>query len=128
MRVKPFTQMNKARDQLTIKILDELSPDHKVSFAHAKYIWWQNPTGFGGYRLSHQGFDVFVKQLNIKYWTLNLPPVTMGLLKDLDEKIPTPFYVDIKRRELMMFGSKEAMMASLHGDILRWLSLLNKRS
>lgn len=120
--------MNKARDQLTIKILDELSPDHKVSFDHAKYIWWQNPTGFGGYRLSHQGFDVFVKQLNIKYWTLSLPPVTMGLLKDLDEKIPTPFYVDIKRRELMMFGSKEAMMASLHGDILRWLSLLNKRS
>lgn len=120
--------MNTPRDQLTNRLLDELAPKHKVSIKYAKYVWWQNPTRFGGYRLSHQGFDVFTKQLDIKYWTLDLPPVTMNLLKELDKKVPTPFYVDIKRRELMMFGSKEAMMASLHGDILRWLSLLEKRS
>jgi hypothetical protein len=128
VRVKPFTQMNLPRDQLTVKILDELPTDNKVSLKFAKTIWWQNPTRFGGYRLSDQGFDVFAKQLDLKYWTLSLPPVTINLCKELDSKIPSPFYVDVKRRELMMFGSKEAMMASLHGDILRWLSTLKKRS
>jgi|688.fasta_scaffold119884_6 hypothetical protein len=120
--------MKPPRDTLTENVLNALPPDHKVDLKTAKLTWWQNPTKHGGYRLSSQGFQVFAKILDIQHWTIRLPNVNIKLLQTLDKKVPSPYYIDVKKKEVKMFGSKEAMMASLHGDVERWLALLQVRS
>jgi hypothetical protein len=47
---------------------------------------------------------------------------------ELDKKLTTPYYIDAKKKQLVLFGSREAMMATLHGDIRRWLELLDRRN
>jgi hypothetical protein len=43
-----------------------------------------------------------------------------GLLA-LDRKLTFPYYIDHKKKQLVMFSSREAMLATLYGDLKQFL-------
>ena len=55
-------------------------------------------------------------------------PMTKKVILDLDRKLIWPYYLDFnarkKRRRIVFFGSREAMMAAMYGDLERWLASL----
>jgi hypothetical protein len=55
-------------------------------------------------------------------------PMTKKIILDLDRKLAWPYYLDFnarkKRRRIIFFGSREAMMAAMYGDLEQWLASL----
>ena len=115
------------RDQLTLNVLKLLPESEQITFDEASRAWWKNFRTDGGYRLTPEGFLVFNTILEVENWRVS-SPANLRLLVELDKKLNSPYYVDTKKKELVLFGSREAMMATLHGDVKRWLELLQNRN
>lgn len=116
-----------ARDDLTRQILEQLPEQHRVEFDRAIMSWWANLRRGGGYRLTDEGFRVLADVLDLEHWTMELPPINPHLLIELERKLQSPYHVTVKKRQLKLFNSRDAVMANLHGDIRRWLELIQKR-
>jgi hypothetical protein len=115
------------RDHFTVKLIALLPDSKKISFDQARIDWWFNPSKTGGFRLTPEGFKILGTVLEIEHWRVAAHP-NLRLLLDLEKKLETPYFLDVKKRELVLFGSKDAMMATLHGDVKRWLELLQNRN
>lgn len=115
------------RQQLTQRALELLPEDKRISLNDAMIYWWVNPRKSGGYRLTTEGYNVFGDKLEFENWRIEAP-ANLRLLLELDKKLGAPYYVNSRKRELVLFGSRDAMMANLHGDIKRYLELLERRS
>ena len=91
--------------------------------------WWQNIQDDGGLRLTYEGFYVFENLLELSSYTFDLPEklLTPKNLLALDRRMTCPYYMVNNRKlnKLVMFGSKEAMMATLHGDMQRFIISLS---
>lgn len=86
--------------------------------------WWQ--TTDGGWRLTHVGFDAFI-QCEIEHWDFKSPKMipTPGLLLALDRKLTAPYYLHVgKEPRICFFGSKEATMYALYGDINKFVAAI----
>lgn len=90
----------------------------------AMKIWYVNIRESGGLRLTGIGYAILT-MLNIESWTMALPEGKRGLNKklllDLDHKLQWPYYIDIKKKQLVFFSSREAMLANLYGDLQAFL-------
>lgn len=115
------------REQLTRRALDELDAHHKTTFETAWHTWWMNPRAQGGFRLSRRGFEVMSEFLDLEHWSIDLPRLSLSNTLALDQKLETPYYIDQKHRVLVLFGSRDAVMARLHGDAVRWINSLSRR-
>lgn len=87
-------------------------------------------------RLSTRGYEVMHDVLKIESWALDLADaddagpwrsrMTKKTILDLDRKLEWPYYLDFnarkKTRRIVFFGSREAMMATMYGDLERWLA------
>ena len=95
----------------------------------AMRTWWQNIQDDGGLRLTYEGFYVFENLLELSSYTFDLPEklLTPKNLLALDRRMTCPYYMvnNRKHNKLVMFGSKEAMMATLHGDMQRFITSLS---
>ena len=95
----------------------------------AMVSWWQNIQEDGGLRLTYEGFYVFENLLELSSYTFELPEklLTPKNLLALDRRMTCPYYMINNRKlnKLVMFGSKEAMMATLHGDMQRFIASLS---
>lgn len=95
------------------------------SVDEAMRSWWQNIRPDGGLRLTDQGYHVFDNHLELDSYTFELPPklLTPRNLLALDRQMTCPYYLVNKRKhnKIIMFGSREAMMATLHGDMQRFI-------
>ena len=91
--------------------------------------WWQNIQEDGGLRLTYEGFYVFENLLELSSYSFELPEklLTPKNLLALDRNMTCPYYMVNNRKlnKLVMFGSREAMMAVLHGDMQRFITSLN---
>lgn len=109
---------------LTQQLLDQLTWNIKPTLDEALQEWWKNPDSNAGLRLTAEGFFVF-GVLEIEHYSFEVPastPALPGQLLTLDRKLTCPYYLSLgKRPNLVLFGSKEAMMYSLYGDITRFL-------
>jgi hypothetical protein len=114
------------REQLTRRLLDELPSTHHTCLEQARITWWMNLRRDGGFRLSRQGFEILAQVLELQHWRLDTPDLTSADVLQLDKRLTTPYYLDQKRRELVLFGSREAMMAVLYADLKVWLSSLDQ--
>jgi len=98
------------------------------SLDEAMDTWWQNVRDAGGMRLTYQGFYVFENLLELSSYSFDLPEklLTPKNLLVLDRHMTCPYYMVNNRKlnKLVMFGSKEAMMAALHGDMQRFIASL----
>ena len=92
----------------------------------AMRTWWQNIQDDGGLRLTYEGFYVFENLLELSSYTFDLPEklLTPKNLLALDRRMTCPYYMVNNRKlnKLVMFGSREAMMATMYGDLERWLA------
>ena len=71
------------------------------------------------------------KHLDLERYTINFDVVIVlgsKTLLDLDRKLKHPYYIDLKKFNtsleqvsLVLFDSKEAMLANLYGDLHKFL-------
>ncbi len=99
------------------------------SLDEAMRSWWQNIQDDGGLRLTYEGFYVFENLLELSSYSFDLPEklLTPKNLLAMDRRMTCPYYMVNNRKlnKLVMFGSKEAMMAVLHGDMQRFITSLS---
>lgn len=111
----------------TRQIIKQLPADERPTEQDALSMWWQDIRPDSGLRLSSEGCVIF-DQLKIKSYEFEIPPDTptrANTLLILSNKLTCPYYIVIgKKPRLVLFGSKEATMYSLYGDINRFISAL----
>ena len=95
----------------------------------AMVTWWQNIREDGGLRLTYKGYRVFSDCLELNSYTFELPEqlLTPRNLIALDRHMASPYYIvnNRKHNNMVMFGSREALMATLHGDMQRFIKRLS---
>ena len=112
----------------TQQILKQLPAEERPTEEDALSMWWQDIRPDGGLRLSSEGCVIF-DQLGITSYEFEIPPNTparANTLLTLSNKLTCPYYIVIsKKPRLVLFGSKEATLYSLYGDINRFIKAIN---
>jgi hypothetical protein len=120
------------RDKLAItqKLVDLLPPD-AWTVDQARITWWYNIRDTGGMRLTKHGFDAFVTELDLEYYEYTIPDpekFTQRTILALDRNLQMPYYMLREKTtytKLYFFGSREAVLANLYGDLDRFLNNYN---
>ena len=114
---------------VTKQLLDQLATETRPSLDQALKDWWINIRDNGGMRLSEAGYLVFDKfDLDRYEHRLDNFIINASFLIVLDKKLSCPYYLQLgKKARLVMFGSREAMMLKLYGDIERYLDMLSRQ-
>lgn len=115
------------------RLLADLPETKRETEDQAMITWWANIRPEGGLRLTQHGYGILHGLLKLESWALDLSdtdqPHRVRLDKrtilDLDRKLEWPYYIDFnarkKTRRIVFFGSREAMMATMYGDLKKWL-------
>ena len=112
--------------KLTEELVQHLPEQYKITVEEALAMWWHNLRAGGGLRLTKIGYETFTKILDLEHYEYNVDPMTITskMIITLDRKLQHPWYVKfIKQvpRTIVFFGSKEAMMANLYGDLKKFI-------
>lgn len=113
--------------KLTQQLVDQLPDPYKVSVAQARQGWWFNIGNRGGFRLTALGFKVFTDQLELKCYPYKITDemtFTMQTVLRLDQQLQSPYYIVTKKgfpMDVIFFGSKEAMLVNLYGNLDKFL-------
>ena len=112
--------------KLTQELVQHLSDPYKITEAEALATWWFNLRRNGGLRLTKTGYETFTKQLELEHYDYNVEPFSINgrMIIALDRKLQQPWFIVTHKmmpRTLVFFGSKEAMMANLYGDLKKFL-------
>lgn len=98
--------------------------DRDLELEEALLSWYVNIRSTGGLRLTSIGYTV-LKTLELESWSIDLsdkkPIINKKVLLELDRKLQWPYYIDTKQKKLILFSSKEAMLANLYGDLQAFL-------
>jgi hypothetical protein len=114
------------RLSLTKKLIEELDLDLDPSTGLTEW-WWDARSG-GGLRLTDLGFQTFTKIIDLEHWQFDIADsiLTPRNLLALDRFMTCPYYLKRQRRQhsLILFGDRESTVASLYGDIPRFIESL----
>ena len=123
--------MTDRRLDIIQRLMPQIPLEYQQSPDHAMLTWWANIRRGGGMRLTDLGYEVMHDILKLESWELDLRNqdktiFTKRLIVDLDRKLEWPYYIEVsvkrKRRRMVFFGSREAMMATMYGDLKQWLA------
>jgi hypothetical protein len=118
----------------TQQLLKLLPDDHELTDKSAMRSWWQDFRPDSGLRLSMEG-NYIMEQLKIESWSFELPvpykgnpsqilPGAADLIL-LNKKLTCPYFLKItKTPTLVFYGSKEATMFAMYGDVKKFLRYL----
>ena len=114
------------KKKLTKTLVAQLDAELGIDFEWAYKHWWYNLRNNGGMRLTILGFEAFINLLKIEHYAFNLNPMDLNnkLIVQMDRRLQTPYYIEIKKKipvRLIFFGSKEAVMANLYGNLKKFL-------
>jgi hypothetical protein len=113
-----------SKHKLTLRLIELLPEDHRITLEEAMVLWYTNIRNNGGFRLTLNGYQA-MKILALESWSvpLNDIKITMdkNLLLALDRKLTYPYFIDYKKKEIIFYSSKEAVMATMYGSIKNWL-------
>ena len=90
---------------------------------------WHDPRQKSmGLRLSQSGFDVLTNSLDLQFWCFPIDAKILhprNLLR-LDRYLGCPYYLRRQQRqfELVLLGDRESIMATMYGDVERFISSL----
>ena len=116
--------------KLTQAVIDQLPQGSEMDIDTAMKVWWYNIRASGGLRLTELGYFTFKKVMDLESYTIAIDWETfdrMTILK-LDRKLQMPYYIEVNKKipkNIIFFGSKEAMMARLYGDLNKFLDNYN---
>jgi hypothetical protein len=128
--------MTDRRLEIVQRLLPQVPENQRQTPESAMQTWWANIRKDGGMRLTDQGYAMLHDVLGLESWELDLRDhdrvvFTKRLVLTLDRKLEWPYFIEVnikkKRRRIIFFGSREAMMATMYGDIERWLASLASR-
>lgn len=103
--------------EITQRLLD-IVPDGTINLDQALRVWYMNIRDTGGLRLTAIGYTV-LKTLDIESWSMDLDikKINKKTVLALDRKLQWPYYIDVKKKSIIFFSSREAMLANLYGDL-----------
>jgi hypothetical protein len=109
--------------KLTQQLLSALPPDNQISFDDAYNSWWHTKKPNSGLRLTKEGYQVFCNDLKItEYVFESTKPFKLKDLLLLDQRLTSPYWLGGKKNiSISFFGSKEAMLIQLYGDLEKFL-------
>lgn len=119
---------------ITLGLLEKVPEDRREPWEQAMITWWANIRPEGGLRLTKHGYEILHDVLQYESWSLDLTDTNSPsrarfnkkTVLDLDRKLEWPYYLDFNPRKrtkrIVFFGSREAMMATMYGDLERWLA------
>ena len=119
--------MRSQRRQLTHNLVKQLDPDLGITERIATKTWWHNIRSTGGLRLTHAGYLIFDRVLDLAHYKFDVADpksLNSDTLLEMDRKIQSPYYIMTKQmipKQIVIFGSSEAVMINLYGDFKRWL-------
>ena len=115
-----------SRREVTEKIINLLDQRDRINVDDALRAWYYNIRENGGYRLTPAGFQILC-MANLSSWHVDLKnkDITKTSLLALDRKLNWPYYIDPRNKKLILFSSREATMATLYGDVTRWINSIN---
>lgn len=116
--------------ELTRQLVEKLPPG-SWTYDQARITWWYNFRDNGGMRLTKQGYDAFVDELDLERYEFEIPKntkFTYGTILALDHRLQTPYYImrdNHRFTRLVFFGSREAVLVNLYGDLEKFLNNYN---
>ena len=117
------------KEQITQAILEQLPDEVRQGFKDlddAIMYFWMNIRNDSGLRLTLNGYNILTKILKMTGYEVDINPahITKRTILQLDRQLSAPYYISVKKAgapKIVLFSSREAMMASLYGDIRSWL-------
>lgn len=112
--------------KLTETLVAQLPDGSEETVDRAMNLWWYNIRRNGGLRLSELGYFVMKKVLDIESYEMSIDWTTFDrrTILDLDRKLQMPYYIAVNKKipqSIVFFGSREAMLAQLYGNLNRFL-------
>ena len=116
-----------SKKQITLRLLESLPADDRLTYDQALVDWWMIFTKQDGLRLTERGYDMLRKQ-SITSHGFAVPKIfRMGDLLVLSRKLDCPYYIEPgKTPVLHLFGSTQATMYAMYGDFGRFLRYLER--
>ena len=119
-----------SKSKLTKRLIELLPEDHRITLDEAMLHWYTNIRNNGGFRLTVFGYQA-MKILGLESWSVELTDIKITMdktmLLDLDRKLTYPYFIDYKKKAIIFYSSKEAMMATMYGSIKNWLDQMPQR-
>ena len=115
------------KKKLTQELVALLPEEQRISPKAAFDAWWYNLRSTGGMRLTALGYHAFVEQLDLENYAY---PIDNPLLFNqqtilkLDRKMQMPYYIHAVKgmpKKIIFFGSREAVMVNLYGNLQQFL-------
>lgn len=112
--------------KLTQAIISKLPEGTEMDVNVAMKVWWYNIRANGGLRLTELGYFTFKRVMDLESYSMEIDWNEfdrMTMLK-LDRKLQMPYYIEVQKklaRNIIFFGSKEAMVARLYGNLNKFL-------
>ena len=117
------------KSQLTQQILQGLPPDDCPVFDQAFAAWWMDSREGSGQRLTTAGYQA-ITTFDIKMYVFDIPPDMPLLPRHLllmDRKLDCPYYLKTgKKPQITLFGSEQALMMTMYGDLNRFMRYLER--
>jgi hypothetical protein len=115
------------KKKLTEELIGLLPEEDRTSLLSTMHAWWFNTRRNGGMRLTGLGYRVFVEDLELENYSYSIDnPLLFNqhtILK-LDRKMQMPYYIHAVKgipKKIIFFGSKEAVMVNLYGNLQQFL-------
>jgi hypothetical protein len=114
--------------EIVTRLINEIPEQYRESIDQAMVTWWANIRPEGGLRLTRHGYEILNNILKMESWELDLtdrPRIDKRIVLDMDRKLEWPYFLDFnprkKSRRIVFFSSREALMATMYGDLRAWL-------
>ena len=130
--------MTNRKLEIVARLRDSIPDNKKETIDQAMITWWANIRPEGGLRLTKHGYEMLHNVLKMESWSMDLAANDSGahrallnkrIILDLDHKLQWPYYIDFNSRKkikrIVFFSSREAMMATMYGDLQKWLNSLD---
>ena len=114
------------KKKLTESLVAQLDSELGITVDYAMNAWWHNLRDSGGLRLTEFGYKTFTQLLKLEHYNYNLEPFDLDsrIIIAMDRRLRQPYYIVKKKTipvQIVFFGSKEAMMANLYGNIKKFI-------
>jgi hypothetical protein len=127
MPVHRFILDVRDKKKLTEILVDQLDPNCGITVKKAMHTWWFNLRSSGGMRLTSAGYHAFTEELDLEHYTYNVndpTDINQQMILAMDRKLQMPYYIHAVKsipKKVIFFGSKEAMVTNLYGDLKNFL-------